>query len=158
MRISFATVIVLSFLPISAIAQTSLKGITKVNVWIDLQDGGGTGSCADTSLAKSFSLTEEDVRTDTELQLRKAGFVVATGEAPARVHVLVTGCQIENASVRVAIMNVYLTLEESATTDRGKRGVVVSWYANGFKVSPRDPRAAIQDYVSKLINQWLADK
>ncbi len=131
----------------------SMKGIDKVNVWIDFASVGGTGECADLSLPKSFSLTEGIVRTDIELQLRKAGIAVTNDPAFVWVHLFVTGCAMAHSSV----FTVLLTLEESATVARGKQGLVITWRDLSSQINTPDPRVMIQDCMSRLINHWLAD-
>lgn len=137
----------------------SLKGVSKIKVWADLVDRGGTGSCADTSLARDFSLTEYDVRTDTELQLRKYGISIASSSenSPAILHIIISGCSPQSTYVRANLLTITVNLEEWATTDRNTRGVVQTWNQSGMAVSPHDSRSSIQEFVSKFINQWLAD-
>ena len=59
-------------------------------------------------------------------------------------------CLVDGVSIR--------GIEESATTDRGRRGIILSWYTLASVTSPHDPRTVIQDSVSRFVNQWLADK
>jgi hypothetical protein len=149
--------VLLALLTLPAIAtraqDMSLKGVKQVQVEIVLMDGAGTGLCAEKVLAKSFGLLEDTVRTETELRLRQSGLVIGPGQV---LRIAVAGC--------ASVASIDVALKEWAVVEvRGRRGVVITWEAGGTVFlgqvpSPSEMRSAIQDYVSKFVNRWLADK
>lgn len=151
-RSPVSIILLLVLLALSAPAiraqDVSLKGVTQVQVEFVFIDGEGTGPCAEKVLAKSFGLLEDTVRTETELRLRQAGLRTGPGQF---LRIAVAGC--------ASIASINIELREWATVDvRGRRGVVATWREGGILLSPTDVRATIQDFVSKFVNRWLADK
>jgi len=159
-RVSLGAAVTLLFSAVvtaqNSVSTPKLKGITQVSVWVEFQEGGGMGACAETSIAKTFGILEDQVRTETELQLRKSGIQVAGG-AIAVLHVMVNGCGAMLPYTNAPLMNIQVTLEEWAVTDRKQRGVVVTWRTWSSRINPANPRTDIQDLVSEFVNQWLAD-
>jgi hypothetical protein len=142
-------------LPATAIRaqDMSLKGVKQVQVEMVFIDGQGTGPCAEKVLAKSFGLLEDTVRTETELRLRQSGLSIGPGQV---LRITVAGC--------ASVASIDVALREWATVEvRGRRGVVITWEDGGMFFpgqvpGPSEIRASIQDYVSKFVNRWLADK
>lgn len=127
----------------------SLKGIASVQVEILLQDGIGTGPCAEKVLAKSFGLLEDPIRTEAELRLREVGLRIGPGQV---LRIGVVACQ--------STVNIEVSLKEWAIVDvRGRHGVVITWTDSMILFGPREfeVRSQIRDSVSKFVNQWLAD-
>jgi predicted amidohydrolase len=102
-----------------------------------------------------FGLTEEQIKTDVELRLRKAGIKVVEGRWPLLAVSITT--MIRSATIFYAIE---MGLSEIATLDRGIRASGTIWNTGYMGVTGtakiREVRNAVGDQVDKFINDYLA--
>ena len=130
---------------------SSLKGISGVNVVVNLDDDG-----------KALGLTEETVQTDAELKLRLAGLrilsdterLAARGGPFLYVNIMVVRYFGRNAAAYQVEFCQNVTLERNGQFFAG----ATTWDELGLEVNPtaESIRSGIKHHVDSFLNAWLS--